>query len=46
MRHKNFRAIYTNRDENFYGELHSLSRNISGWPKNPSDRIIRAGNNN
>lgn len=22
MSHKNFRAIYTNRDENFYGELH------------------------
>ena len=21
-------------DENFYGELHSLSRSISGWPKN------------
>jgi hypothetical protein len=22
MSHKNFRAIYTNRDENFYGEFH------------------------
>jgi len=27
MSHKNFRAIYTNRDENFYGELH-LAKNI------------------
>jgi len=30
MSHKNFRATYTNRDENFYGEFHSLSRSISG----------------
>ena len=22
MSHKNFRAIYINRDENFYGEFH------------------------
>jgi len=22
MSHKNFRAIYASRDENFYGELH------------------------
>lgn len=22
MSHKNFRAIYTSRDENFYGEFH------------------------
>ena len=27
MSHKNFRAIYTNRGENFYGELH-LAKNI------------------
>ncbi len=33
MSHKNFRAIYANCDENFYGELHSLPRSISGWPK-------------
>jgi hypothetical protein len=27
MSHKNFRAIYINRDENFYGELHVAKNN-------------------
>ena len=27
MSHKNFRAIYTNRDENFYGEFHLTKNN-------------------
>ena len=27
MNHKNFGAIYTNRDENFYGELHVAKNN-------------------
>jgi hypothetical protein len=33
INHKNFRAIYTNRDENFFDEFHSLSRSI-GMTKN------------
>jgi len=27
MSHKNFQAIYTNRDENFYGDLHVAKTN-------------------
>jgi len=26
MKHKNFRAIYTNRDENFYAEFHVANK--------------------
>lgn len=28
MSHKNFRAIYTNRYENFYGELHEAKNKL------------------
>jgi len=28
MSHKNYRAIYTNRDDNFYGEFHLIRKTI------------------